>query len=418
MRRRALDPGSSPGSWSRPCPARVRSDSFVRMCRNTHSTHSSSTASRSRSLSWRHYGSAAFVAFAFALPATAANVPVLHASSTTPSVDTSNVASLLVIDVASGKTLYKLNPDKQWSAASLTKLMTSYLFSSGRRNWASKGNIVKSDEVGGGRLGVPSGSTMTFRDLLYSAVIGSANNAANAMARQSGYGSKGFIREMNRRTGLLGMTNTAYVDASGMSPKNVSTAYDVALALDAAGANDEIQKAMVSPTYRFTVATPKKVTKTIKNTNRLLFEEPDVLVTAGKTGYLQESMYNYAVSVRPKSGDGGELAIVVFGAPARADSVDTATVLAKWAWESFAWSGTSTVPIRFNRNLGPGIRGADVKALQKWLNGNGTEKYGPLTQVAVKKFQDAHKADILVPQGREKGSGVVDFQTRAYLNTH
>lgn len=368
----------------------------------------------------------------FALPAAAANVPALHASSTDPAVDTAKVASLLVIDVASGKTLYRLNPDKQWSAASLTKLMTSHIFSSGRRNWTAKGNIVKSDEVGGGRLGVPSGSTMMLRDLLYSAIIGSANNAANAMARQSGYGSKGFIKEMNRRTGLLGMTNTSYVDASGMSPKNVSTAYDIALALDAAISSDEIRKAMIAPTYRFTVATPKKVVKTIKNTNRLLFVEPDVLVTAGKTGYLEESMYNYAVNVRPKSGNGGELAIVVFGAPAREDSVDTATVLAKWAWESFSWSGTSTAPVRFARNLTLGARGADVKALQQYLNAHGaavassgpgspgreTEKYGPLTQAAVKQFQDARKADILTPQGREKGSGVVDFQTRAYLNAH
>ncbi|HWR00094.1 MAG TPA: peptidoglycan-binding protein, partial [Candidatus Methylomirabilis sp.] len=391
------------------------------------------------SSSWSSYGRRLLtalcvlgVALSVAFPASAANIPVLRASSTDPNVDTIKVASLLVIDVTSGKTLFKLNPDKQWSAASLTKLMTSHVFSSGRRNWTAKGNIVKSDEVGGGRLGVPSGSTMTYRDLLYSAVIGSANNAANAMARQSGYGSKGFIKEMNRRAGLLGMTNTTYVDASGMNPKNVSTAYDVALALDAAGANDEIHTAMVSPTYRFTVRTPKAVVKTVKNTNRLLFVEPDVLVTAGKTGYLEESMYNYTVKVRPKSGDGGELAIVVFGAAAREDSVVTATVLAKWAWDSFVWSGTSTAPVRFVRNLSPGLRGADVKALQKYLNANGsviaasgpgspgheTDKYGPLTQAAVKKFQDAHKADILEPQGRELGSGVVDFQTRAYLNAH
>lgn len=365
-----------------------------------------------------------------AQPVFAANVPVPKAGAEGPGVNASEAASILVLDTASGKTLYAMNPGKQWPAASLTKLMTAHLFAAGRSNWTKKGNIVGSDEVGGGRLNVAKGSVMTYRDLLYSAIAGSANNAANALARLSGRGYAGFVKEMNRRALSLGLTNTFFVDASGMNPKNVSTAHDIALILGAASENSEIHRAMVSPVYTFTIAKPKRLVKTIKNTNRLLFAEPDVIVTAGKTGYLEESMYNYAVKVRPKSGAGGELAIVVFGASSRNQSVDDAAALAKWAWDAFVWSGTSTIPVRFSRNLGSGDRGTDVKALQAALNANGfpvasagpgspgreTDKFGPLTRAAVKKFQDAHVADVLETQGRKKGSGVVDYATRAVLN--
>lgn len=371
--------------------------------------------------------------------AVAANVPSLKPTATDPAIDAAKYASILVIDTASGKTLFSLNPGKPWPAASLTKLMTADLFAAGRKNWNAKGSILKADEVGGGRLQVPSGTVLTYRDLLYSAIIGSANNAASALARLSGRGAKGFVKEMNRMAGVMGMTGTSYADASGMNPKNVTTAADIALILDAASKQPEIRKAMLMPTYRFAVATPPRlrsgqapilVMKTIKNTNGLLSREPKVTVTAGKTGYLEESMYNFTAKVKPGSETGRELAIVVLGAPSRGASQDTSAILAKWAWDSFAWSGTSTAPVRFDRNLVLGARGAEVKALQKTLNeagfavaaqgpgspGHETELLGPLTAAAIKKFQTAHAAEILAPFARKQGSGALDFATRAYLN--
>ncbi len=228
----------------------------------------------------------------------------------------------------------------------------------------------------------------------------------------------------------MGMTSTSYADASGMNPKNVTTAADIAIILDAASKQPEIRKAMLMPAYRFTVATPKKILKTIKNTNSLLMREPEVSVTAGKTGYLTESMYNFTAKVKPPGETGRELAVVVLGASSRAASQDASAILAKWAWESFVWSGTSTAPVRFGRNLVQGDRGTDVKALQKTLNaagfavavqgpgspGHETELMGPLTVAALKKFQTAYAKEILAPQGRKQGSGAADFATRAYLN--
>jgi serine-type D-Ala-D-Ala endopeptidase (penicillin-binding protein 7) len=370
----------------------------------------------------------ALFGFSFPFIAYASGVPQLKADAPDLKIETKNITSALVVDIASGKTLYALNPGKVWSAASLTKLMTSTVFTSVPRNWNAKGNIVKSDEVGGGRLQVPVGSKMTLRDLLNSALVGSANNAANALARLSGMSRASFVSRMNTTASQLGMTKTTFVDSSGMGPKNVTTAADLVLLLRRASEQPEIRKAMTTPTYHFAISSPKAMDKTIKNTNELLFTEPNLAFSAGKTGFLYESMYNFVTQVRPDaSSNKKEVAVIVFGGQTRAISQDTALALAQWSWDAYSWS-TSTPA--FTKNYVLGDRGPGVKTLQKYLNANGyaiaksgpgskgkeTELYGALTQAALKKFQDAHAKEILTPLGRTKGSGALDDATRAYLN--
>jgi len=307
------------------------------------------------------------------------------------------------------------------------------------RNWNAAGTIIAADEVGGGRLGVQPGSRMTLRDLLFSAVVGSANNAAEALARQSGIGHDAFIQKMNEDAQALGLTNSIYHDAAGMNETNKTTAVDTAILLNKAAAHPEIQKAMTTFNYPFTVATPVRLSKNIKNTNGLLFIEPDLWVTAGKTGYLEESKYNLVVQVKPspslanqqRTANGvpaGEVAVIVFGSPTRDGSVQAAATLTKWAWDAFSWhTGDGAA---FTQNRGLNEKGEDIRALQKYLNahgarvassgagspGNETTLFGSLTKAALLKFQQAHAADILEPQGKSAASGYLDFQTRAFLN--
>lgn len=370
----------------------------------------------------------------------AAPVPVLKATAApTPSLDPTAYGALLVIDIASGKTLYQSQATRSWTPASLTKLMTVVSFAATPRNWNANGTITSADEVGGGRLGVQSGSRMTLRDLLYSAIVGSANNAAEALARQSGIGRDAFIKRMNEDAQALGLTNSVFQEASGMEATNKTTAYDTAILLNKAAAHPEIQKAMVTVNYPFTIASPTRVSKNVKNTNGLLFIEPDLWVTAGKTGYLEESQYNLAVQVKPSptlanaqqvvnGAPAGEVAVIVFGAPTRDGAVQAAATLTKWAWDSYTWHGANTAT--FTKNRGLNDKGEDIRALQKYLNahgtpvatsgagspGNETTLFGGLTKAALIRFQQAHAAHILEPQGRTAPTGYLDFHTRAFLN--
>jgi len=93
---------------------------------------------------------------------------------------------------------------------------------------------------------------------------------------------------------------------------------------------------------------------------------------------------------------------------------------------------TSGSGYTFGRDLYPGSQGADVRALQQYLNakgfvlassgagspGNETDYYGSLTAAAVRRFQEAHFQEILNPLGYGSGTGIFGPSTRTYVNSH
>lgn len=345
-------------------------------------------------------------------------------------VNASSFASLLVLDPTSGKVLYESKASSTWVPASLTKMMTCTVFGSTPTNWSAKAAIVKQDEVGGGRLQVPSGSVMTLKDLLYSAIVGSANNAAMALGRlDSKAGMSSFLSRMNTTADAYGLVQTSFRDAAGMSPKNTTSAYDVAsLMMISEQRVDLVKQAMMVPHYAFTVTKPV-IAKDIKTTNDILLNDKDVVVTGGKTGFIYESMYNLAVRAYPKGEPNKELLVVVLGSQTRDGSFDAARKILHWGWDNFTWkASTSTVSLPQNRQMGD--KGDDVKALQQYLNSHGypiaasgsgskgheTTLFGSLTLNALKQFQQAHAKEILEPHGAKTGNGYLDVFTRAYIN--
>lgn len=249
-------------------------------------------------------------------------------------------ASATVVDVASGEVLYEYQADKKWSAASLTKLMGALVFLDRSPSFKKIVAVTKQDEVGGGRLRVASGATMTVLDLMYSSITASANNAAMALARVSGLGRTAFVRAMNVKADALGLTKTSFVDPSGMDPKNTTTAHDMAKLAMTAFNVEAIRRPATTDHYRFVIRNTGQV-KELKTTNDLLIGEAykDLYVTGGKTGFLYESMYNLAVRLKPAGAKGSDrlLMVVVFGAPTRESSFTSANSLANWAWKGYKW---------------------------------------------------------------------------------
>ena len=234
--------------------------------------------------------------------------------------------------------LYSFKPDKPRVPASLTKLGNALVMTSLPINWDRLVRLTSADEVGGGRLRVNTGAKMSMRDLLYSAITASANNAATALARLSGLSRRQFIARMDAAVKKVGATHTSYADPSGMDPRNLTTARDIALIAEAAFRQPMIRSAASSATYRFTVVNTGQK-KVLTNTNHLLTQSPDVWVVGGKTGYLEESQYNLAVQVRPIDGNGNpvygkDLIVVVMGSPYKEGVFQTARRLAMWAWEN------------------------------------------------------------------------------------
>ncbi len=247
---------------------------------------------------------------------------------------TANAA--IVVDRASGKVLFSHNHDLPWTAASLTKIMSSVIFIEQNPNWYSQASIVTADEVGGGRLRVNSGTLMTIKDIFFSAVTGSANNCAMAMMRLSGRNQQDFVYLMNFRAWILGMKNSKFYEPSGMDPRNISTVDDIALLADYAFGNGWIRRAATTFWYEFNTISPA-IAKKVKNTNDLLIYDPDLYITGGKTGYLEESQYNLVIATKHMKITRPELIVVVLGADTRQGSFDEAKSLALWMWDNYDW---------------------------------------------------------------------------------
>ncbi|HEX8980431.1 MAG TPA: serine hydrolase [Parasulfuritortus sp.] len=139
-------------------------------------------------------------------------------------------AAVLVVDQKTGQALYAKNPDMQTPIASITKLMTAVVVLDAGLSMSEPITISEADvdrlKHSSSRL--PVGVTLTRGELLHLALIASENRAAAALARTYPGGRDACIRAMNRKAAELGMTNTHYVEATGLNSGNQSTAVDLA----------------------------------------------------------------------------------------------------------------------------------------------------------------------------------------------
>lgn len=115
-----------------------------------------------------------------------------------------------------------------WPLASLTKLMTAVValedIGANKKIPISQTAVLTDGAAGN----LQSGEVYTAQDLLKVMLITSSNDAATAFEEYVG-GRDKFVRMMNNKAEELGMTNTVYHDASGLSPLDMSTANDLLL---------------------------------------------------------------------------------------------------------------------------------------------------------------------------------------------
>lgn len=218
--------------------------------------------------------------------------------------------SYLVLDKATGKILVSKEPELLWTPASLTKLVAVMALLDTNPKLSKIITMKKSDEVGGARLSTKAGITYSLKDLLYATLIASANNAANALVRGSGLSQSKFVEKMNQKAKDLGAKNTIFFEPSGISEKNKTTATDFAKIAKAAFENPLIASIAANPNYSFRAINNKRYVHNLKNTNKLLGDDAFGAIY-GKTGYLEESMHNFAAKATDR--DNNELLVVLFG---------------------------------------------------------------------------------------------------------
>ncbi|MFA6391888.1 MAG: serine hydrolase [Patescibacteria group bacterium] len=238
----------------------------------------------------------------------------------------------IAIDERTGAVLYELNSDKQWWIASLTKMMTALVFLETNPDFNKVMAYSSSDNEIGGKLYVVDGETMKIRDYFYSMLVGSANNAANAIARSTGMTRAEFVSAMNKKARDLGLTDTVFGDPSGLGLENRSTVSDYAKFMQTVSDRFEILQATTVPVYSFKTINIGSI-HNIKNTNKLL--NSGYKFIACKTGYLDEAKYNF--TTRIKNDDGDEIITVVLGTDSDSARWRETSELIDWVFANYRW---------------------------------------------------------------------------------
>jgi D-alanyl-D-alanine carboxypeptidase len=246
-----------------------------------------------------------------------------------------------VIDQGSGTALAEHSAETAVPIASLTKLMTAVVFLDTKPDLKQAVTYLAEDQTPYAYLRVKPGDTILLRDLFYSLLVGSANNAAPALVRSTGISQADFVARMNLKAQEWGMTNTKFVDVHGLDPANVSSARDIAtLTAKALHDYEPIRFVSVKRDYTFKTLNTN-VSHNLKTTDKILGSgmlHNSLIITGGKTGFLDESKYTYALRTAHKT-TGAQVIVVLLGSSTSAGRFKDAAAITNWAFQNFTWGG-------------------------------------------------------------------------------
>ena len=265
-----------------------------------------------------------------AVPVADVNLAQKAPAALIPSAPNIDASAYILMDADSGKILASKNADKTLPPASLTKLMTSYVISEAIK----QGQIHLDDKVrisktawqrGGSRMFVEAGSQVSVEDLVHGIIVASGNDACVAMAEYIAGSEKGFAELMNQTAERLGMTETHFVDATGLpDPKHHSTPHDLAI----------LSQALINDFPEDYAWYSQKWIKyndiRQPNRNRLLWRDPTV--DGLKTGHTKAAGYCLISSAKRND---MRLISVVMGAPSDAARSDDSQALLNWGFRFY-----------------------------------------------------------------------------------
>ena len=204
-----------------------------------------------------------------------------------------NAKSAIMIEASTGEILFQKNKDEKLAPASMTKMMSMLLIMEEIENGNLKWNEMittseKASSMGGSQIFLKVGEKMTVEDLLKGVAIASGNDAVVALAERV-YGSEEqFVKRMNIRAKDLGLKNTNFINATGLTADNhYSSAYDMSLIAKELIKHEKILE--FTSTYEDYLRKDTKSPFWLVNTNRLVrFKEG---VDGLKTGFTDEAGY-------------------------------------------------------------------------------------------------------------------------------
>ena len=240
----------------------------------------------------KSYVLAIALACVVATPVSAAHGRARHHAATTtePAATRLNLksSSVLVLDQQGGQPLYQKNTEAVVPIASITKLMTAMVVLDAELPLDHTIAISDADVDGlkhtRSRLSI--GTALRRDEMLRLALMASENRAAASLARNYPGGLHAFVGAMNRKALELGMMRTHFVDSTGLSSDNVSTASDLAKMVQAAYRYPAIREYTTSTSYSVSDRRGRRIE--YRNSNGLV-KSRHWRIGLSKTGYISEA---------------------------------------------------------------------------------------------------------------------------------
>ena len=253
---------------------------------------------------------------------------ILQTTTKTPTVQnaepTITAKSAVIMSEKDGTILWGKNATSTSPLASLTKLVAVRVFLDTKPDLKKVVTYKIQDENynyeycrpgESAKLSIKAGEKLTVENLIYAALVGSANNAVESLVRVSGLTRADFVKKMNSSVKKWGATSTTFIEPTGLSPDNVSSPADYAIITKAVFTNSLMKKVTTTKKYTFKMVGTKKY-HTIKNTDQLV-RDGTYPIIGSKTGYLVEAGHCLMTRVQtPK----GNLIVVNFGSKSTADN--------------------------------------------------------------------------------------------------
>ena len=197
-------------------------------------------------------------------------------------------ASALVVEQDTQRVLYAKNVDAVVPIASITKLMTAVVTLDSKAPLGEAIVISEADvdDLKHTRSRLRVGTVLTREALMRLALLASENRAAAALARAHPGGTRAFVAAMNQRAVELDMLHSRFVDGTGLSSENVSTAHDLARLVLAAYGYPLIRE--FTTTSAYAVELPSGRIVYYNNSNGLV-KSPNWTIGLSKTGYINEA---------------------------------------------------------------------------------------------------------------------------------
>ena len=217
----------------------------------------------------------------------------------------------LTIDASTGEILFSKNSNWRLPPASTTKLMTAIVAI--EKEDLSKVVTIskKASRAARSKAGFKEGDQITIEGLLYAALLGSANDAAVALAEAVSGSEQRFVPLMNEKARSIGAEDTKFINATGLpGDGQYITALDLSKILSYALRSSKLREIIGTPEAKIT--TEKGKGFYFRSTDRLLWSDEKII--GGKTGYTRKAGHCFVCAAQ---GDTKTILVAILGSPSR-----------------------------------------------------------------------------------------------------